>query len=63
MNDPDGVRCVDIRLTGTDFGWVECRRDPEDNHGWRLTGMGEGGFSDADAARAAAARQFPWVGA
>ncbi|MEM1273581.1 MAG: GrpB family protein [Pseudomonadota bacterium] len=61
INDGTGSRCVDIRVEGGAFSWVECRRDPEDSHGWRLTGAGEPGFATPDAAIHSAAQSCPWV--
>jgi len=61
INDASGTRCVDIQAVPGGFAWVECRRDPEDNHGWRLTGTGERGFDTVAAARAAAAQHCAWV--
>lgn len=60
-NDPTGQLCVDIRRDLSGFTWVACRRDPEDSHGWRLTGPRGDGFDSAAAARTAAAREYPWV--
>lgn len=36
LEDETGTRCVDL-LQNNDgnWAWVECRRDPEDSHGWR----------------------------
>ena len=35
-----GLHCVDIlELPGHGFGFREFRRDPEDPHGWRPTGL------------------------
>lgn len=59
IEDRSGQRCVDLIRARTDGRWsyVECRRDPEDAHGWRrLTDPVEGFDSEAgarDAARAA----------
>ena len=61
QNDPTGRLCVDIRRDRSGFAWVECRRDPEDDHGWRETGRQGGGFATASAARQAAAQTCNWV--
>ncbi|MBF9032460.1 hypothetical protein HKCCE3408_18840 [Rhodobacterales bacterium HKCCE3408] len=61
LNDATGTRCVDIRADGAGFDWVECRRDPEDGHGWRHTGAGEAGFPTEAAARDAAAASVGWL--
>jgi len=60
--DPDGLRCVDI-LSHKDgsFGFVICRRDPKDGHGWRHIGAASGErFSERVAAEAAAKGAAPW---
>lgn len=51
IEDWSGQRCVDVRREPDGlFSWAECRRDPEDAHGWRFLGIGAGGFaSEADA--------------
>lgn len=55
IEDAGGQRCVDlIRREAGDWAWVECRRDPEDGHGWRRLGDPVAGFAGMDAARAAA---------
>lgn len=62
LNDADAQRCVDIlRFADGQFGWTECRRDPEDGHGWRPLGPPVTGFADAAAARAAAAAAVGWL--
>lgn len=60
-NDPSEQLCVDIRRDRFGYVWVMCRRDPEDSHGWRLTGTGGRGFPTAQEARAAAAKECPWI--
>lgn len=62
LNDETGMRCVDIRREDDgSISWLECRRDPEDSHGWRFTGVGESGFKNESVARAAAAKTCTWV--
>lgn len=62
IEDESGQRCVDlIRLRAGDWAWVECRRDPEDAHGWRRLGVPSGGFADAAAVRVAAGRDVEWL--
>jgi len=63
LEDERGARCVDIRRQpdGT-FDWAECRRDPEDGHGWRFTGYTVRGFDSAEAAEADARANFKWLG-
>ncbi|WP_224815848.1 hypothetical protein [Hasllibacter sp. MH4015] len=62
IEDWSGQRCVDLRR-GADgvFSWAECRRDPEDRHGWRVLGHGADGFASADAARADAHGSVGWM--
>ncbi|MEM9798377.1 MAG: hypothetical protein AAF919_17945 [Pseudomonadota bacterium] len=61
LEDATGDRCVDV-LRGCDgYGWVECRRDPEDGHGWRRLHPPRMGFADAASARADAARAVGWL--
>ena len=60
--DPNGVSCVDIldHRDGT-FGYVLCRRDPEDGHGWRHVSDPQGPrFADRAAAEAAAREMGDW---
>ena len=61
LEDAGGDRCVDILRLGASFGWVECRRDPEDAHGWRHLHPPRMGFTDAVAARADAAAATGWL--
>ena len=56
----DGSRCLDLLDFGAAFGWVECRRDPEDSHGWRRLSEPRLGFSSLEAARADAANAVGW---
>ncbi|MBM7068461.1 hypothetical protein [Actibacterium sp. 188UL27-1] len=61
INDPSEQRCIDIRRHGDgSFEWLECRRDPEDPHGWRVLG-GEDGFASVDDALNAARDAAPWL--
>lgn len=61
IEDASGQRCVDL-MRGTD-GWafVECRRDPEDAHGWRRLTRPVGGFRTEDGARDAALDAVGWL--
>ncbi|WP_298429758.1 hypothetical protein [uncultured Jannaschia sp.] len=61
IEDATGDRCVDILVTGDGAGWVECRRDPEDAHGWRRLHPPRMGFADAARARADACRSVGWL--
>ncbi|MDX8347713.1 hypothetical protein SLH49_06915 [Cognatiyoonia sp. IB215446] len=63
IEDVTGHRCVDIiRLADGRFTFRECRRDPEDSHGWRyLSGAQTAIFDTAEAARAAALAEIGWM--
>lgn len=61
LEDASGDRCVDLLREGEGFGWVECRRDPEDAHGWRRLHPPRMGASDADAALAQARAAVGWL--
>jgi hypothetical protein len=61
IEDAGGDRCVDILRDGGRFFWVECRRDPEDSHGWRHLGARSGGFETEEAALAAARAAVGWM--
>lgn len=64
VNSPDGVHCIDIFLRADgSHGFELCRRDPEDGHGWRLTGRhGHRRFRTETQARCACVELYPWVG-
>lgn len=50
LEQAGGMRCVDILREGDQYGWVECRRDPEDHSGWKRLGPPHMAFdSEADA--------------
>ena len=61
IEDPSGDRCVDIVKREDGVFWVECRRDPEDSHGWRHLGVLEGPFEDEAAALGAARDTVGWL--
>ncbi len=63
IEDDTGDRCVDIIQTAADaFCYRECRRDPEDGHGWRhLSGAVADSYPSVDEACAAARRDVPWL--
>ena len=62
IEDESGDRCVDIlRLSDTEFGYSECRRDPEDSHGWRRLDGIAGGFQSEAAAREDARQTLLWM--
>ena len=62
LEDPGGDRCIDLLRTGAGFAWVECRRDPEDPHGWRHLHPPRDGYASEARERAAAAAET-WLGA
>lgn len=58
IEDLGGDRCVDIlRRADGRFTYRECRRDPEDSHGWRALQGGAPTDFDTEAAAVAAAHQ------
>jgi hypothetical protein len=57
-----GQRCVDLIRGADGWAWVECRRDPEDPHGWRRLGAPVGVFATEAAALDAAHDAVPWLG-
>ena len=63
IEDDSGDRCVDIiRFGPAQFGFRECRRDPEDGHGWRyLSAIAPELFYTEDAARQAATEGVGWM--
>ncbi len=63
IEDETGDRCVDIlQLDEGRFTYRECRRDPEDGHGWRhLSGAILTTFDTAAAARQAAGEEVAWL--
>ena len=63
IEDETGNRCVDIlRLDIGQFAFRECRRDPEDGHGWRyLSGAAPQVFDTEAAARQAAREATGWL--
>jgi len=61
INDATENRCIDILRSADGFAYVECRRDPEDGHGWRRLGVPVGAFDTADAALAQAKTTIGWI--
>lgn len=63
IEDETGDRCVDIlRLSDGQFAFRECRRDPEDGHGWRyLSEADPEPFDTKAAARDAAQEAIGWL--
>ena len=62
LEDAGGDRRIDILRVEVGFAWVECRRDPEDGHGWRHLHPPMTGYASEAEARAAAAAAT-WLGA
>ena len=56
-----GTACVDVLRDAAGYAWIECRRDPEDNHGWRYVGAASGSFATEDAALSDARDTVGWV--
>jgi len=63
FEDDAGLYCVDVlELPGHGFGFREFRRDPEDPHGWRPTGLAYNCTLDSyDEALAKARRAVRWL--
>ncbi|MDP5084342.1 MAG: hypothetical protein NWQ23_02900 [Yoonia sp.] len=63
IEDEGGDRCIDIvQLTDGTFTFRECRRDPEDGHGWRYLSEAEPPKFESEAsARKAAAETVGWM--
>lgn len=63
LEDETGDRCVDIiRQVDGRFTYRECRRDPEDGHGWRyLSEADPPSFENEAAARKAASDHVGWL--
>ncbi len=61
IESQDGTRCVDLFEADGVFGFVECRRDPEDSFGWRPTGDRVTGFGSEAQAAAAASERIVWM--
>ena len=63
IEDATGDRCVDIlRLGNGQFAYRECRRDPEDSHGWRYLSAADPECFDSEAAaREAACDNVGWM--
>lgn len=62
IEDAIGQRCVDLVIEDGRFGWCECRRDPEDGHGWqRLGGLPISTHPTQEAALDEARDAVPWL--
>ncbi|WP_127558054.1 hypothetical protein [Nioella ostreopsis] len=62
INDQTGLRCLD--LVQTDAGshiWLECRRDPEDSHGWRVVFYAAKEFASVAEAWSDARERVAWL--
>jgi len=63
LEDETGDRCVDIiKHPQGHYTFAECRRDPEDSHGWRRLSEAEGDAykTEYDAYRGAI-KAAPWL--
>ena len=63
VEDDIGLHCVDIlKISGQGYGFREFRRDPEDPHGWRPTGLAFNcTLSSYDKAMVEARRAIQWL--
>ena len=62
IEDWSEQRCVDVRRDPDGlFSWAECRRDPEDSHGWRFLGVGADGFASEAEALGDAVASVAWM--
>jgi hypothetical protein len=61
LEDAGGDRCVDLIRGPDGWSWVECRRDPEDTHGWRRLHPPRAGFADQAAAKSNATLSVGWL--
>jgi hypothetical protein len=61
LEDAGGDRCVDLIVEAGAWAWVECRRDPEDAHGWRRLHPPRGGFADRPEAERDAVATVGWL--
>ena len=63
LEDDTGDRCVDIiKSPDGSYTFAECRRDPEDSHGWRRLSEAPGdSFPTEFAAYNAALKAAPWL--
>ena len=64
-NDATGMRCIDI-LCQPDgrYRWQECRRVPEDSHGWRvILGCNDRSFGTEAEAMTRATEAVGWLDA
>ncbi|QBY01127.1 hypothetical protein E2K80_10650 [Rhodophyticola sp. CCM32] len=63
INDASGQRCVDFLKDGAGVFWSDCRRDPEDAHGWRRLDAPHGPYADKPAALDVARGSVGWLAA
>lgn len=62
IEDETGQRCVDLAVEKGKYGWIECRRDPEESHGWRsLGGVVLTKYNTEDEALLAACESVSWL--
>tara|TARA_A100001391_G_scaffold42748_1_gene24840 strand:- start:538 stop:786 length:249 start_codon:yes stop_codon:yes gene_type:complete len=63
INDESGQRCVDLVQSGdAAWHWQECRRDPEDAHGWRIvTRVPDASYGSLEEAARAAQDAIAWL--
>ncbi len=63
VNDFAQIHCVDIvQAPDGRFGYVHCRRDPEDGYGWRVIGpVSALTFFSMQTAFEAACAQIGWL--
>jgi len=62
INDQTGLRCLDLVQTGPGRHiWLECRRDPEDSHGWRVVFYAADEFASEAVALADAKGRVAWL--
>lgn len=62
INDQTGLRCLDlVRIAQGRHIWLECRRDPEDSHGWRVVFYAADEFASESEALRDARCQVAWL--
>jgi hypothetical protein len=62
INDQTGLWCLDlVQIAPGRHSWLECRRDPEDSHGWRVVFSTAEHFASADAALDDARGRVAWL--
>jgi hypothetical protein len=62
INDQTGLRCLDLVQIGPERHiWLECRRDPEDSHGWRVVFYAADEFASECEVLRDARRSVAWL--